>query len=102
MARDVLVFRENDPTSRGYAMQALFQDFRYSLRLLIKSPGFTLTAVIALALGIGATPAVFSVVYAVLMDPYPYAAPDRMAHLVVKDKAGQDRFVGLNGPQYAH
>ena len=81
-------------------MQTLLQDFRYSLRQLIKSPGFTLTAVISLALGIGATTAVFSVVYAVLMDPYPYAAPDRMIHVVVKTPTGDNRWIGLNGPQY--
>ena len=81
-------------------MQILLQDFRYSLRQLIKSPGFTLTAIISLALGIGATTAVFSFVYAVLMNPYPYAAPDRMAHLVVKDRAGEDHYIGLNAPQY--
>ncbi|HEX3472488.1 MAG TPA: ABC transporter permease [Silvibacterium sp.] len=80
-------------------MQTLLQDFRYSLRQLRKSLGFTLTAVISLALGIGATTAVFSVVYAVLMDPYPYANADRMAHLVVKDTAGQDRYIALTGRQ---
>lgn len=58
-------------------MQTLLQDFRFSLRQLIKSPGFTLTAVISLALGIGATTAVFSVVYGILMNPYPYAGSDR-------------------------
>jgi predicted permease len=80
-------------------MQTLLQDFRYSLRQLRKSPGFTLTAVISLALGIGATTAVFSVVYAVVMDPYPYANTERMAHLVVKDKAGEDRYIGISGRQ---
>ena len=80
-------------------MQTLFQDFRYALRQLRKSLGFTMTAVISLALGIGATTAVFSVVYAVLMDPYPYANADRMAHLVVKDKAGHDRYIALTGRQ---
>lgn len=80
-------------------MHTLLQDFRYSLRQLRKSPGFTLTAVISLALGIGATTAVFSVVYAILMNPYPYANADRIVHFTVKDKAGEDRYINLNFPQ---
>jgi putative ABC transport system permease protein len=81
-------------------MQGFSQDFRYGLRQLRHSPGFTATAVLSLALGIGATTSVFSVLYAVLLDPYPYADSDRMVHLVVKTKAGQDRGMGLTGPQY--
>jgi hypothetical protein len=81
-------------------MQTFLQDLRYALRQLRKSPGFTATAILSLALGIGATTAVFSVVYAVLLDPYPYADSDRMAHLFAKDKAGVDRWMGLTGPQY--
>src|SRR5580698_959572 len=81
-------------------MQTLLQDFRYSFRQLRKSPGFALTAVISLALGIGATTAVFSVVYAVLMNPYPYAASDRMVHMRLMDKAGQQRGFSLTGPQW--
>ena len=49
-------------------MQILLQDIRYSLRQFIKNPEFTLTALISLALGIGATTAVFSVIYAALMN----------------------------------
>ena len=56
-------------------MKTVFQDIRFAIRQLIKMPGFTLTAIVSLALGIGATTAVFSVVYAILMDPYPYKAP---------------------------
>ena len=81
-------------------MQTLLQDFRFSLRQLTKSPGFTLTAVISLALGIGATTAVFSVVYAILMNPYPYAASDRMVHMRLMDKAGQENGFGLTGGQW--
>jgi hypothetical protein len=51
-------------------MQTFIQDLRYSLRQLIKSPAFSLTAILSLALGIGATTAVFSVIYGALMDPF--------------------------------
>jgi len=81
-------------------MQAVLQDFRHSVRQLFKNPGFSLTAVLSLALGIGATTAVFSVVYAILMDPYPYAAPDRMAHMRLWDTANHSRGFGLTGGQW--
>ncbi len=81
-------------------MQGLFQDLRYALRQLRHSLGFTLTAVLSLALGIGATTAVFSVVYAVVLDPYPYVDVDRMIHPVVTTKRGDDRWLYFTGPQY--
>src|SRR5229473_973264 len=74
-------------------------DARYGLRILLKNPGFTIVAILSLTLGIGATTAVFSVVYGVLVNPYPYANSDRMVHLAVHDNAGNRRFVNLNGPQ---
>jgi predicted permease len=80
-------------------MQILLQDLWYSLRQFIKNPGFTLTAVISLALGIGATTAVFSVIYAALLNPYPYPNADRIVRLTMESKAGSADWANLNGPQ---
>ncbi|MGB6475372.1 MAG: ABC transporter permease [Candidatus Sulfotelmatobacter sp.] len=80
-------------------MHTLLQDLRYSARQLIKNLGFTLTAVISLALGIGAATAVFSVIYAVLLHPYPYPAADRIVRLTVDSVAGSGDPVYLNGAE---
>jgi predicted permease len=80
-------------------MHSFLFDLRYTARELSKRPTFALTAILSLALGIAATSAVFSVVYAVLIDPFPYPGADRLMELRLVDKAGNDRFMGLNGLQ---
>src|SRR5882724_3519216 len=80
-------------------MLSFTSDLRYAVRELRKRPGFTLTAVLSLALGVGATSAVFSVIYAVLINPFPYAGADRMMQLGLQDKAGRYRYPGMNAAQ---
>src|SRR6516165_11072693 len=81
-------------------MQSLWTDLRFAARELRRRPGFALTAVLSLALGIGATSAVFSVIYAVLIDPFPYPGADRISELRLVDKSGSDQHgIGLSGAQ---
>jgi putative ABC transport system permease protein len=80
-------------------MNSFLFDLRFTLRELRRRPTFTLTAILSLALGIAATSAVFSVIYAVLIDPFPYPGSDRLMELSMLDAAGHDRYAGLNGPQ---
>jgi len=78
-------------------MRVLVQDLRYTLRQLRKNPGFTSVAIITLALSIGATTAIFSVVYGVLLRPLPYSDPNRiMAIFEVTTKGTRSRLADPN------
>src|SRR5262249_17894491 len=81
-------------------MWNLLQDLRFAFRQFRKSPGFVITAILSLMMGIGATTAIFSVVYGVLLDPYPYKDNDRMVHVQLNDKSGRGGLLQVNAPGY--
>ena len=72
----------------GFAIETLLMDIRYGMRSLLKNPGFTLTAVIALALGIGANTAIFSVINGVLLRSLSYGNPERIVMIWERNVTG--------------
>src|SRR5271156_511005 len=83
------LIKEQTHEAWGWArFERLLQDLRFALRQLHRSPGYAITAVASMALGIAATAAVYSVLYGVLIDPYPYRDSNRLAFVTIHTKHG--------------
>ncbi len=82
-------------------LETVLHDLRYAIRTLIRTPGFTVTAVLVMALGIGANVALFTVVRSVLLKPLPFREPDRLIQLYEKSPNGTREFSYIAGGMYA-
>jgi predicted permease len=81
-------------------LESIWADIRFALRQLSKSPGFAAVSIVSLAVGIGAATAIFSVIYCVIVRPFPYAGVDRMVHLNMFDRTGDRGYAMLSGAQF--
>jgi putative ABC transport system permease protein len=81
-------------------MSSLLQDLRYTIRQFLKSPGFAIGAVVSMILGIGAMTTLFSVVYGVLLDPYPYKDTNRIVYFELLNKSGRYQPIPVNVGQF--
>ncbi|HMG84660.1 MAG TPA: ABC transporter permease [Terracidiphilus sp.] len=80
-------------------MQVVLHDLRFALRQIIRNLSFALTAILSLTLGIGATVAVYSILYDAVLHPWPYAGIERICDVWLTDNAGHEGTWNLTGPQ---
>jgi predicted permease len=80
--------------------EGLLQDFRFGARNLARAPGFAASTVLSLALGIGATTAIFSVVYGVILDPFPYSHPETLFSFYANEPDRNSRFYPYTPDHY--
>jgi predicted permease len=93
--------KEECRDARGVSFfESLSQDLRYGLRILRRSPGFTAIAILTIALGIGATTAIFSVVDAVLLHPLPYPQPEQLVRIEDNLPGVGAQDVGMSVPEW--
>src|SRR5215469_2390629 len=80
----------------------MISDFKYALRTLAKTPGFTIIAVVTLALAIGANTAIFSLIHDLFLRGLPFKEPSRVVHMVVDDKSRNLVDIPLSAPRFEH
>src|SRR3984957_10492539 len=80
------------------AMDRLLPSLRYTIRLLLRSPGFTVTAILILGLGIGANTAIFSLINTVILKPLPYPEPEQLVQIYMPTST--DSTIGVDYPDY--
>src|SRR5579864_1033380 len=100
MRAPTVSYRHGRSKNRGGWMTTLLQDMRYGLRVLWKSPGFTIVAVLSLALGVGANTAIFSIVDAVLLRSLPFSHPERLVKIVASNRGVGARDIGISVPEF--
>src|SRR5207244_11537014 len=81
-------------------LETLAQDLRYAVRMLLKSPGFSFIAIATIALGVGATTAIYSVIDATLLHPLPYPNPAELIHIEADLPGTGAQDVGISVPEW--